>query len=153
MPCSLDNQARALRDALRRLFVAHGTLDQTRRPCGTPLTTPHAWALLELRAAGALTTTALAERLKLDRTNVSRLCTRMEASGEVERVAHPQDGRARLVSLTAKGARLAASVDLASAEHFAAIVGQLQADTTGVVETLNTLTRAISAPMTPENKQ
>lgn len=138
-------QARALRDALRRVLVAHGTLDEARRPCGTPLATSHAWALLELRDAGPTTVTALAERLNIDRTNVSRLCARMEADGEVERVPHPQDGRARLVRLTKGGERLAKTVDLSSTEHFARVLSQLDADVGGVINTLNTLTRAMNA--------
>lgn len=137
--------ARALRDAVRRLIVAHGVLDEGRRPCGTPLSAPHAWALLELRERGALTVTALAGRLQIDRTNVSRLCARMEAAGDVERVAHPLDGRARLVRLSRKGRRLAAAVDAASAEHFAAVAGRLGAEVAGVVRTLEALERAMAA--------
>ena len=139
----LDDHARALRDALRRLLVAHGALNEARRPCGTPLTTSHAWALLELRDAGPMTTTALAERLSIDRTNVSRLCARLESDGEVERIPHPHDGRARLVKLTDEGERLAATVDQTSTDHFALVLGRLDADMTGALELLDALTRAM----------
>lgn len=145
MPPPLDDHARTLRDALRRLLVAHGALDEARRPCGAPLTTSHAWALLELRDAGPSTVSALAERLNIDRTNVSRLCARMESDGEVARVAHPQDGRARLVKLTDKGERLAATVDRSSTDHFAVILGRLGGDEGGVIEVLDALTRAMGS--------
>lgn len=147
----LDNHARALRDALRRLLVAHGALDEARRPCGAPLTTSHAWALLELRDAGPITVTALAERLNIDRTNVSRLCARMESEGEVARVVHPQDGRARLVKLTDKGEGLAATVDRSSTDHFAVVLGRLDADMAGVIEVLDALTRAMGSINIQEN--
>ncbi|MCP4504393.1 MAG: MarR family transcriptional regulator [Deltaproteobacteria bacterium] len=35
----------------------------------------------------------LAEKLAIDRTNVSRLCQRMERAGELTRAVHPQDAR------------------------------------------------------------
>ena len=146
-----DDHARALRDALRRLLVAHGALDEARRPCGTPLTMSHAWALLELRDVGPMTVTALADRLNIDRTNVSRLCARMEAHGEVERVAHPQDGRARLVQLTGKGARLAATVDRSSVDHFAGVLARLDASVADVIPHLDALTRAMGAAQLREN--
>lgn len=140
---SENDRARALRDALRRVIVAHGALDEAQRPCGTPLPTAHAWALLELHDAGPMTVTALADRLHIDRTNVSRLCTRMEARGEVERVPHPDDGRARLVKLTAQGELLAATVDRSSTDHFTVVLGRLDGDAAGVIDALDTLRRAL----------
>jgi DNA-binding MarR family transcriptional regulator len=140
---------RALRDALRRLVVAHGTLDDARRPCGTPLPMPHAWALLEL-SRRAMTVTELASRLNIDRTNVSRLCAKMESAGELARRPHPEDGRARLVELTPAGARLAAQVDTASAEHFDAVVARLGADASDTLGALEALTRALTPPADEE---
>ncbi len=139
-----EDQSRALRDALRHLLVAHGTLDEAKRPCGTSLSTSHAWALLELRDAGPMMVTALAERLQIDRTNVSRLCARMESGGEVERIAHPQDGRARLIKLTNKGEQLAASVDRSSADHFAEVLDRLDVSMADVIKTLHALTQAVN---------
>ncbi len=144
-----DPDARALRDSLRRLIVAHGALDEARRPCGTPLPAPHAWALLELLAEGPMTVTALAERLNIDRTNVSRLCARMEAANELERVVHPEDARARLVRLTRHGAALARRVDRSSAAHFESLLESLHADASELVATLDSLTRAMAGPDTP----
>jgi DNA-binding MarR family transcriptional regulator len=139
-----DKEPRALRDAVRRLLVAHSALNEAKRPCGAPLSTAHAWSLLELREHGALTCTALAEHLRIDRTNVSRLCHRMESSGEVERIPHPTDGRARLVRLTPKGERLAEDVDRSSTEHFARVRDQLTANVDDVIETVEILTHALS---------
>lgn len=137
-----------LRDAMRRLIVAHGALDEVRRPCGTPLSVPHAWALLELRASGALTVTALAERLAIDRTNVSRLCARMESLGEVERTVDPSDARARVVRLTEHGARVAHTVDTSSARHFAAVLDRLDGEAAAATDLLEALSSALLAQRT-----
>ena len=138
---------RQLRDALRRLIVAHSTLDDARRPCGASLSMPHAWALLELFADGPMTVSALAERLNIDRTNVSRLVDRMVDAGEAVRTPHPDDGRARLVRLTASGARLAAAVDASSAEHFATVVERLgDSGTSRSVDVLDALTSLFGSP-------
>ena len=45
----------------------------------------------------------LGEQVVLSRTRVSRLVDELEASGYVERVAHPDDGRAKLAQITARG--------------------------------------------------
>lgn len=119
-------EGRALRDTIQRLIVAHGALDATRRPCGAPIALPHAYALLALRD-GPLRVTDLAARLRIDRSNVSRLCARMEAAGELTRARDPADGRARQVRLTPQGERAAAAVDASSAAHFAEIVARLDA--------------------------
>ena len=143
-----DHTARALREAVRRLILAQGALHDGHRPCGTPLPTPHAWALLELRRHGPMTVTALAARINLDRTNVSRLCARMESLGEIDRAPHPDDRRARLIQLTEAGERVARSVDLSSAAHFAGVLDRLDADPTAVVNALTTLARAIAPDLT-----
>lgn len=125
---------RALRDAVRQLIVAHGTLDAAKRPCGTPLPVPHAWALLELLAHGPLTVGSLAARLNIDRTNVSRLCARMVQRGEVVRAPHPHDRRARLIELT----------DADSAAHFQEISARL-ADPDAIRVALLTLIDALGS--------
>lgn len=139
-----DEKGRALREAVRRLVLAYGALDDGSRPCGTPLPTPHAWALLELLHRGAMTVTDLSGCLNIDRTNVSRLCRRMESQGEVERVPNPDDGRSTLVGLTAHGDEVARSVDTTSARHFDDVLGALRADPDSVVEALAAVTDAIS---------
>lgn len=138
------SRARRLRDAVRHLVVAHGSLEEARRPCGAEMSLPHAYALLELLRAGEpLTVSELASRLSIDRTNVSRLCARMEEAGELSRREHPEDARARLLRLTARGRRMAESVDESSARHFARLEQQLGADAGRVIETLEQLRAAM----------
>ncbi|MEL6179621.1 MAG: MarR family winged helix-turn-helix transcriptional regulator [Myxococcota bacterium] len=138
------SMARILREAVRRLVLAHGALNEVRRPCGTPLPTPHAWALLELQACGPMTITALALRLNIDRTNVSRLCIKMESLGELKRIPHPSDKRSRLVELTPKGTQLAHDVDASSTEHFERVLEHLDNDPAVTLKTLTALTHAMA---------
>lgn len=143
MPPKTTN-ARALRDAVRQLIVSHRALDQAQRPCGTLLPLPHAYALLELlHSAQPMTVTALAQRLTIDRTNVSRLCARMQALGELSMQPHAQDARARTLVLTDKGRALARSVDASSTAHFEAIEATLGDAAHGVIEALELLGSAM----------
>src|SRR5690606_28483246 len=64
------SHARQLREAVRQLMVAHGTFEEAKRPCGTELPMPHAYALLDLLHHGQpMTVSELAARLSIDRTN------------------------------------------------------------------------------------
>lgn len=138
------DDVRALRDGLRRLVVEHGALDEACRPCGAPLSLPHAHALLELRAAsGPLRVSALAQRLRIDRTNVSRLCARLERLGELERTADPADGRARALALTPRGRARAAEVDRASVAHVGRLAAALGPDLPRVLDALERLRAAM----------
>lgn len=138
--------ARRLRDALRRVLVAHGALEATKRPCGAHLSIPHAHALLELaRQPRAMSVSELATRLDIDRTNVSRLCARMEEAGELARSTDPDDARARVLRLTPSGRKRAAGVDRTSARHFGRLSERLGRSTNAVIDALGRLERAMSS--------
>lgn len=135
---------RRLRDALRRLMVEHQALDEAARPCGTPLSLPHAHTLLELWTHRApMSISELASRLRIDRTNVSRLVQRMEAEGQLVRSVADADGRVRTVRLTTHGEEAAARVDRASATHFQRLANELGDMSSGVAGALEDLTAAI----------
>ncbi|MEL6544292.1 MAG: MarR family transcriptional regulator, partial [Myxococcota bacterium] len=138
-----NDVARLLRDALRRLLVAHHSFDEHRRPCGLELSAPYAWALLELSDRGPLTVKELSEQLNIDKTNVSRLCAKMEAQGHVCRPVHPDDGRARLVELTRAGRVLASRTDEMSSTHFSELLAELDLEPVIVIETLNALSSSM----------
>lgn len=141
-----DNRARRLRDALRRTIVAHGALEDARRPCGAPLALPEAYALLELLQSDTpMTVSQLAEKLSIDRTNVSRLCARMEESGELVKEPSAEDARVRVVRLTARGTKLARSVDDSSAAHFDGLAKSLGASAGRVIEALELLEEAMTS--------
>jgi len=105
----------------------------------------NAYALLELFDSDEpMTISLLAEKLAIDRTNVSRLCARMEKAGDLVRQAHPDDGRALALRLTAQGRRLARSVDESSAGHFARIARKLGGSTDRTIDALGRLERAMN---------
>lgn len=148
---AINARARRFRDAVRRLVVAHGVLENARRPCGAELSIPHAYALLELlRHDAPMTVSELAAKVAIDRTNVSRLCARMEEAGELARDFHPNDGRARALRLTARGKKLARAVDDSSARHFDHIARRLGDSATEIMAALDRLSQAMA--LTQENQ-
>jgi DNA-binding MarR family transcriptional regulator len=57
---------------------------------------------MTLDRAGALVQRELVERAYVEQPTVAALLTRMERDGLIARAPHPDDGRASLISLTAK---------------------------------------------------
>ena len=118
----MPEAANELRLHVQRFFRTFGVLAGDRTPCGQALGLSHAHALMVLldRAQdGAVTLQMdLAQALGIDKSNVARLCGRMEAAGHLVQARHPDDARARALALTPKGARLATKVELASRERF-----------------------------------
>jgi DNA-binding MarR family transcriptional regulator len=75
--------------------------------------------LAQLRTSPGMLQQELADRLLVTKGNVVGLLNRMERADLVKRELHPDDGRAHLVSLTARGSALA---DQVVPEHEALIV-------------------------------
>ena len=67
-------------------------------------------ALLELDARGAMTAVQLADFLGLDKSSVSRMVTKLVASGELREEPCPDDARAKQLRLTAHGERTVADI-------------------------------------------
>jgi DNA-binding MarR family transcriptional regulator len=111
-----------LRRLVQRLFRRFGALASDATPCGMPLSIPHAHALMLLRGGGVLSQRELGRELCIDKSNVARLCAKMASDGHVTQRAADTDGRSRLVSLTAKGERIAREVESASAARFGALL-------------------------------
>jgi DNA-binding MarR family transcriptional regulator len=88
-----------LRHALHRYGLARDRLSATLvRTLGIPASDLAALEYLE--AEGPLTQAELGERLLLTRGSVSALVDRLERSGRVRRIPHPESRRAVLVELT-----------------------------------------------------
>ncbi len=136
--------AKNLRDAVRHLVVAYGALETAKRPCGAELPLPYAYALLELLQSGMpMRVSEIASRLEIDRTNVSRLCARMETAGDVARDLHPEDGRSWAIRLTAKGKKLARLVDGRSTQHFERLLAHLDDSADDTIAALHRLSSAL----------
>lgn len=77
--------------------------DMTRAFSGTPLTESRVAVLWTLSSRGPSTQQSLADALKVTPRNISGLVDALEKHGYLERVAHPSDRRAVLVTLTSNG--------------------------------------------------
>jgi DNA-binding MarR family transcriptional regulator len=143
--------ARALRALLQQTLRRAGALREGVTPCGRALPIAHAHALLILLAEGPMRQQALGGLLGIDKSNVARLCARMEALGHAAQRPDPDDARARQVTLTAKGRRLAGEVDDASARRHDALLARLPAGRReAVLDALRALNEALAQePPTP----
>jgi DNA-binding MarR family transcriptional regulator len=117
--------AERLRAAVHAFVRSFGLLaDQT--PCGKPIPVSCAHALLFLLEAGRRderpTQQRLGSALRIDKSNVARLCAKMERAGHLVQRRSSEDGRSRLLALTARGRRLAEQVDCASRERFSRLL-------------------------------
>lgn len=126
-PAETSDAAR-LRSSVQTFLRRFGLLLQDETPCGQPLPTSHAHALMLLLAAGrSLRQNELGAGLGIDKSNVARLCAQMEEQRHIEQKPHPDDRRARLVCLTAKGQRVGQQVKEASERRFEALLSRIPA--------------------------
>jgi len=89
----------------------------------------------------------LGEALGIDKSNVARLCAKLQRAGHATQQRSASDGRARLLALTPSGRRLAERVQAASRDRFAQLLEALPTDETrrAVLTSLEALNRAIHA--------
>ncbi|WP_026432099.1 MarR family winged helix-turn-helix transcriptional regulator [Paracidovorax oryzae] len=78
---------------------------------GTDLSPSAVHALIEIgQDGGQLTARDLGERLRLEKSSVSRMLRKLVASGDVRETAGAQDGRVKQLALTARGRRRVAGI-------------------------------------------
>ncbi len=96
-------------------------------PCGQRLSPSEAHALMALRGEGSnrLSQQGLAAALSLDKSNAARICEALEKKGWIRRSKSETDGRALLLSLTAKGERVADRVDQSSRAFLGKVLREL----------------------------
>jgi DNA-binding MarR family transcriptional regulator len=90
----------------------------------------HGLSIAQVRVLGVLRDREpgmqqLAHHLHLDKSSVSGLIDRAEQKGLVKRVAATQDGRAVLVSSTAKGRKIMAQIEENATHEFAGLAATL----------------------------
>lgn len=134
------------RVVLQEFIRRFGLLAADRTPCGKPLASSDAHALMLLLEAGddGMLSSALAARLGVDKSTASRTAARLAARGHITAAPSSDDARARPIRLTTKGARVARDVDVASRDRFSQLLKQLppkrRAD---VIEALEDLVAAL----------
>jgi DNA-binding MarR family transcriptional regulator len=145
-------------DALRGLvqhFVRQiGLLSTDQTPCGKLLAVSHAHALMVLlehqRARRQPTQQDLGRVLGIDKSNVARLCRKMERSGQLTQKRDARDGRLRLLALTGRGVRLAGEVERSSRERFQRLIAAVSADErASVLSAMTLLNEALATSAMP----
>lgn len=143
--------AARLRQLLQELVRGFGLLAASQTPCGQPVPPSHAHALMILleraRLGQRTSQTELGASLGIDKSNVTRLCSRMEAAGHAVQKRSDEDRRSRLIDLTARGSALAARIEDASHARFGALLAgvpvQKRRSLLDCLATLNTAVRAL----------
>lgn len=144
---------KALQGAVREFVRALGVLSEDRTPCGAaiPPREAHAVLLLAEHAANgvALCQTDLQQAVGIDKSNIARLVQRLSERGWISQKADRQDGRRRVLGLTARGRSVAASLEQRSDSLFAAVWQKLEPaereEVTGSLERLSRALRAVAA--------
>ena len=142
----MATDASTLRAVIQRFVRGFGLLAEAETPCGQPLHTSHAHALMILldEDGEGLHQAALARQLGIDKSNASRLVAQLAKKGHVAVTTSKDDARIKRVHLTAKGARVAESVKAASRRRFADLLAAIESPHRRVViEGLEHLTRAL----------
>jgi DNA-binding MarR family transcriptional regulator len=142
-PCA--DEAEQLRRLVQTFVRRFGLLLSDQTPCGQPVSVSYAHALMLLREAERpLRQSELAGTLGIDKSNVTRLCTQLEAKGHAAQARAPDDGRGRVVALTANGQRLAQQIEQSSKRRFGQLLQRIpQARRRTVFAGLSTLSAAL----------
>lgn len=119
---------RAVTSLMRVHQLVLTQLDELLRPLGLTFARYEVLVLLSFSRRGALPLGKIGERLQVHATSVTPLVKRLEAAGLIERHAHPDDGRAVLAAITAKGRQvLSKATEVVTDAQFA--LGSLDEDT------------------------
>lgn len=97
--------------------------------------------LLSFTRGGALPMASASARLQVHPTSVTNTTDRLEAAGLIERTAHPTDGRATVIRLTAEGRDLVDEATTVINREFFSDVGMPQDDLVTLVAILATFRR------------
>lgn len=93
----------AVTSLMRVQQLVQARLDATLRPHGLTFARYEALVLLSFTRQGALPLGKMGERLQVHPTSVTSIIGRLVDQGHVERVPHPEDGRAVLAQITESG--------------------------------------------------
>ena len=104
----LTTTVRSVREASRSMVRELGMLGDAHAAQGVTNSQVH--ALVELEKEGALSVVELAERLRLEKSSVSRLIDGMQAQQWVKAASDPADARRKILTLTAAGEKKVSAV-------------------------------------------
>ena len=98
----------AITSIIRVEQLVLGRIDSVLRPLGLTFARYELLTLLGFTRTGALPLGKIGDRLQVHPASITNAVNRLEQDGLVERVAHPEDGRTTLATLTARGREVAA---------------------------------------------
>jgi DNA-binding MarR family transcriptional regulator len=147
-------EATDLRLLIQTFIRSSGLLAGDQTPCGHPVAVSHAHALMVLletaRKGKCMAQRELGQALGIDKSNVARLCRRMESAGHLVQSRSADDGRARLLSLTARGTRVAKTVERSSRDRFQWLMSAIpRSSRAGVLSSLACLNRVLALTVPP----
>jgi DNA-binding MarR family transcriptional regulator len=150
MPGDDLDQAMLLQGRISAFVRAFGLHQPDRTPCGQPVPASEAHAVGELDRDGPMTQTALAGRLRLEKSTVSRLVTQLIGRGWVRRTEREGDARLVWLELTPEGSRAAGELAAARAARFAELLRNIPAEQRpAVIDALTTLVEAATGQPKP----
>jgi DNA-binding MarR family transcriptional regulator len=137
--------------ALVREFGVHRT-DPTSG--GEPVSMSEHQALMELSSGEELSQTALAVRLRLEKSTISRLAVQMEGRGWLERNRDTADARLVRLRLTSRGRALARDLSAIRASKLQGMLSAIpEADRESVLQALKVVIRALNrSPLRDEDE-
>lgn len=139
-------QAAQLQNEMIAFIRAFGLLRAGTTPCGLPLSVSEAHAILELSKEDGLSQASLGQRLRLEKSTISRLINQLQEQGWVARRRDPTDGRVVQLALTVKGRQVAQEVATARASHFASLIEKIpEGEQEAVVQAFRVLVRALES--------
>jgi DNA-binding MarR family transcriptional regulator len=145
----VESEARELQVSVQTFVRTFGLLVTKQTPCGQPVSPSYAHALMLLldRETNALVTTQseLAGELGLDKSSITRLCSRLEVDERITQKTGADDRRSRLVELTPRGRKMATNIRATSLERFRRVLQAIPATKRrGVLGALELLTQAVA---------
>lgn len=133
-----------LRDTSRQMARAWGYMGG--RFAGTELSPSAVHALIEIER-GSVTARELGARLQLEKSSVSRMLRKLVAAGDVREAAGAEDGRVKLLSLTAAGRRRVAAIHTHAKAQVSKALGRLQpGQHQAVLKGMRLYTEGLTAP-------
>lgn len=110
------------------------TARRLRQEAGTGLSPSLTAALATIESCGPLTPSELAEREAIKRPAATRIVTRLEVEGLVDRATDPSDGRVTLIAATPAGRDLLRRIRRRKNEYLARRLRDLPADDLAALE-------------------
>jgi DNA-binding MarR family transcriptional regulator len=110
------------------------TARRLRQEAGEHVSPSSVAALATIERRGPLAPSELAELERVKRPTITRVVSRLEEAGLVERTNDPTDGRAFLVSITRRGSELLRRIRTRKNAYLARRLGKLEADDLAALE-------------------